>query len=177
MPKREVSLTKKDVATLMQLDRSRQLKRQPQSKPKGVWPRAAKAYFIDSILTGRPIPPIYLLRIPSQTGRTEFTVIDGRRRIIAVKEFLDDGFGLTELGQGSVAKDYKGKKFSRLPLKLKQRLLNFSFSVLVMSGYSKSEIQDLCELMPTHTVPLSKRDMCRAFAEAKAGALGQTKGP
>lgn len=178
MPLRKVSLTKKDVTTLIQLDRSRQLKRQPQSKRTRMWPKAAKACFISSILNGRPIPPIYLQRVTSvQNGQSEFAVIDGRLRIGAVMEFLDGGYGLTELGEDSIAKKHQGKKFSRLPQKLQQRLLNFEFAILELSGYSKSEIQDLCELMPTHAVPVSKPDMCRAFAKAKAGALDQTKSP
>lgn len=111
MPEPRVNLTTKDVTTLLQLARSGQLKLQPhQFRRKGTWPKAAKACFIDSILNGRPTPPIYFLRkAPAHTGRSEFSVIDGRQRIGAVMEFLNGGFGLTRLAEGSVAKEHKGK--------------------------------------------------------------------
>ena len=126
----KVSITTRDVATLLQLEKSGQLKLQPEFQREGVWPKAAKSYFIDSILNGRPIPPIYMQRTTSaQTGRTEFSVIDGQQRIRAVKEFLEDGFALTELGENSVAAAFRGKKFSKLPPEMQQRLWNFDFAV------------------------------------------------
>src|SRR5438874_7693492 len=94
----KISLTTKDVATLLQLEKSGQLKIQPEFQREGVWPKAAKSYFIDSILNSRPIPPIYMQRTTSvQTGRTEFAVIDGQQRIRAIKEYLEDTFTLSEL--------------------------------------------------------------------------------
>lgn len=162
MPEPKVSLTTKDVAALMQLARSGQLKLQLQFGRKNLWPIAAKACFIDSILNGRPVPPIYFLRISSaQTGQTEFAIIDGQKRIGAVMEFLNGGFGLTRLGHDSIATEFKGKKFSGLPVKLQKRLLNFEFVVLELFGYRKSVLQDLYELLPAHTLQLSQQEMRR----------------
>src|SRR5438128_110108 len=119
MPEPKVSLTTKDVATLLQLEKSGQLKLQPEFQREGIWPKAAKSYFIDSLLNARPIPPIYMQRTTSmQTGRSEFAVIDGQQRILAVKEFVDDGFALSEVGDGSVAEGLKNRKFSSLPPEL-----------------------------------------------------------
>jgi len=168
MPEPKVSLTTRDVATLLQLEKSGQLKLQPEFQREGVWPKAAKSYFIDSILNGRPIPPIYMQRTTSvQTGRTEFAVIDGQQRIRALKEFLDDGFALTELGEGSAAKGYKGKKFSRLPLEMQQRLWNFDFVVQELSGYSESDIRDIFARMNKYVVRLSKQELRHAQEQGK----------
>jgi hypothetical protein len=168
MPDMKVSLTTRDVATLLQLENSGQLKLQPEFQREGVWPQAAKAYFIDSILNGRPIPPIYMQRTTSgQTGRTEFAVIDGQQRIRAVKEFLADGFGLTELGDMSVANPFRGKKFSSLPAEMQQRLWNFDFVVQELSGYSESDIRDTFARMNKYVVRLSKQELRHAQEEGK----------
>lgn len=168
MPEPKVSLTTKDVATLLQLEKSGQLRLQPEFQREGVWPKAAKAYLIDSILNGRPVPPIYMQRTTSvQTGRTEFAVIDGQQRIRAVKEFLEDGFGLTEVGQGSVATVYKGKKFSGLPLDMQQRLWNFDFVVQELSGYTDSDIQDIFARINKYVVRLSKQELRHAQSKGK----------
>ena len=168
MPEPKVSLTTKDVATLLQLEKSGQLKLQPEFQREGVWPKAAKSYLIDSILNGRPVPPIYMQRTTSvQTGRSEFAVIDGQQRIRAVKEFVDDTFGLSELGEGSVAAAYQNKKFSSLPPDMQQRLWNFDFVVQELSGYSTPEIQDIFARINKYVVRLSKQELRHAQKAGK----------
>jgi hypothetical protein len=168
MPEQKVSLTTKDVSTLVQLERSGQLKLQPEFQREGVWPRAAKSYLIDSILNSRPIPPIYMQRSTSvQTGRSEFAIIDGQQRIRAIKEFLSDGFPLGEVGEGSVAVAFKGKKFSALPEEMKQRLWSFDFVVQELSGYSNSDIRDIFARMNKYVVRLSKQELRHAQKEGK----------
>ena len=164
----KVSLTTKDVATLLQLEKSGQLKLQPEFQREGVWPKVAKSYFIDSILNGRPVPPIYLQRTTSiQTGRTEFAVIDGQQRIRAVKEFFEDGFSLSELGEHSVALAFKDKKYSRLTQEMQQKLWNFDFVVQELSGYSESDIQDIFARINKYVVRLSKQELRHAQKQGK----------
>jgi hypothetical protein len=168
MPEPKVSLTTKDVATLIQLEKSGQLKIQPEFQREGVWPKAAKSYLIDSILNGRPIPPIYMQRATSvQTGRSEFAVIDGQQRIRAVMEFLGDGFPLSEVGDGSTAAHSKGSKFSTLPSEMQQRLWNFDFVVQELSGYSDSDIRDIFARMNKYVVRLSKQELRHAQQKGK----------
>jgi Protein of unknown function DUF262 len=168
MPQPKVSLTTKDVATLLQLEKSGQLKLQPDFQREGVWPKAAKSYFIDSILNGRPIPPIYIQRTTSvQTGRSEFAVIDGQQRIRAIQEFLDDGLKLNEVGDGSVASTFKGKKFSGLSEEMQQRLWNFDFVVQELSGYSEDNIRDIFARMNKYVVKLSKQELRHAQKPGK----------
>ena len=168
MSETKVSLTTKDVATLLQLEKSGQLKLQPEFQREGVWPKAAKSYLVDSILNSRPIPPIYMQRVTSaQTGRNEFAVIDGQQRLRAVKEFLDDGFPLSELGEKSVATAFKGKKFSALPAEMQQRLWNFDFVVQELSNYSDSDIRDIFGRMNKYAVRMSKQELRHAQKEGK----------
>jgi hypothetical protein len=168
MTEPKVSLTTKDVSTLLQLEKSGQLKLQPEFQREGVWPKAAKSYLIDSILNNRPVPPIYMQRTTSvQTGRTEFAVIDGQQRIRAVKEFLEDGFGLSELGDSSIATACIGKKYSQLPVDLQQRIYNFDFVVQELSGYSESDIQDVFARINKYVVRLSKQELRHAQKKGK----------
>jgi hypothetical protein len=168
MAEPKVTLTTKDVATLLQLEKSDQLNLKPEFQREGVWPKAAKSYFIDSILNSRPIPPIYLQRVTSlQTGRTAFSVIDGQQRIRAVKEFLDDGFALSEVGEHSVARAYKNRKFSKLPPEMQTRLFNFDFVVEELSNYTEAEIRDVFARMNKYVVRLSKQELRHAQKQGK----------
>ncbi|CAM3586508.1 DUF262 domain-containing protein [Nocardioides marinus] len=72
----------------------------------GIWTRSRQQLFIDSILNGFDVPPLYLhqLRPPEfRDGRAaSYAVIDGRQRLEALEEFasgrlrLDDDFRLLE---------------------------------------------------------------------------------
>ena len=69
--------TTKDVALLRQLFDQNQIVLKPEFQRDSVWPRAAKAYLIDTILNDRPISLLYFQRMTSaQTGRPSYAVID-----------------------------------------------------------------------------------------------------
>ena len=72
-----------------------------------VWSRNQKAAVIESVLMGLPIPAFYFNE--DKFGR--LIVIDGRQRLTALFEFLDDGFELRRL---NVMPELNGKRFSDL---------------------------------------------------------------
>src|SRR4051794_10917601 len=109
MPRR--TQTMKDVGTIKQLYEGGQLLLATEFQRNAVWPSAAKAYLLDTVLNDRPVPYLYFRRaVSAQTGRSQYEVIDGQQRIRALLEFLDDGFALSE----SKDRSYKGKYFSEL---------------------------------------------------------------
>src|SRR5688572_19768175 len=109
--KAKSSPTTKDVALLLQLHKDGQLKLQPEFQRESVWPKAAKSYLIDTILNEKPIPLIFFERSPSiQTGRPEYSVIDGQQRLRAIFEFIQDDFVLSEVSDDSVVRAYKNKR-------------------------------------------------------------------
>ena len=83
----------------------------PKFQRRGVWGRPAKAYLIDTMIRGLPVPPIYLrVRQSDDKKRTIREVIDGQQRISAVLDFLDGKFALTP----SLDAPYAGKEFKNL---------------------------------------------------------------
>jgi hypothetical protein len=79
------SITTKDVGLLRQLFRESQLRLRPEFQRLSVWPKAAKAYLIDTMLNERPMPLFFMQRTMSaQSGRQLFDVIDGQQRLRAI---------------------------------------------------------------------------------------------
>src|SRR6266566_4004413 len=107
----KISTTTKDIGLIQQLLNNSQLRLAPEFQRNAVWPRAAKAYLIDTILSGRPMPLFFFQRSRSaQTGMPVYTVVDGQQRLRAIFEFIDDRFALTQ----SQDRRWKGKRFSEL---------------------------------------------------------------
>jgi hypothetical protein len=162
MPRR--TYTMKDVALLRQLYSDKQLLMATEFQRNSVWPRAAKAYLIDTILTDRPIPVLYFRRVTSaQTGRSSYEVIDGQQRLRAIFEFLDDRFHLMQ----TTDKHLKGKRFSELSSNLKSQILSYDLYIEELTAYSDNDIRDMFVRMNKYVVKLSPQEIRHAGSRGK----------
>ena len=161
VPETKRTTTTKDVSMLVQLRENGQLNLAPEFQRNSVWPRAAKAYLIDTILSDRPVPVLYFERgINLQTGRPEYTVIDGQQRLRAVFDFIDGRFSLTESQDTSL---WNRKKWKTLDDRLRARILNYDFIVEELTGYEPEDIRDMFGRMNRFVVRLNQQERRRAI--------------
>jgi len=162
------SITTKDIALLNQLYKEQQLRLRPEFQRLSVWPKAAKAYLIDTILNDRPMPLFFFQRTMSaQSGRQMFDVIDGQQRLRAIFEFLNGDFGLTESRGESKVKDFYKAKFSDLPTELKSAIFNYDLIVEELYSYTDADIRDMFVRMNKYVVKLSKQELRHSLEEGK----------
>ena len=156
------SITTRDIGLLLQLRDNEQLTLAPEFQRSAIWPRPAKAYLVDTVLAGRPIPLLFFARyINAQTGRTEYEVIDGQQRLRAIFEFIDNKFRLTESDESS---EWHGKRWSELDTNLRRRILSYDFIVVELSGYADADIRDMFRRMNRYVVPLNAQEQRHAVA-------------
>jgi hypothetical protein len=157
MPKR--TTTTKDIALVQQLLENSQLKLAPEFQRNAVWPRAAKAYLIDTILSERPMPLFFFQRARSaQTGKPVYAVVDGQQRLRAIFEFMEDRYALNE----SKDRRWKGKRFSDLPQALQENVVNYDLTIEELVGYSDADIRDMFVRMNKYVVKLSLQELRHA---------------
>ncbi|RZL61200.1 MAG: DUF262 domain-containing protein [Variovorax sp.] len=158
------STTTKDVALLRQLLQDGQVKLAPEFQRNAVWPPAAKAYLIDTILSDRPMPLFFFQRGRSaQTGKPIYSVVDGQQRLRSIFEFIDDRFSLSQ----SKEPVFKGKKFSQLSVDLQDKVLNYDLNIEELSGYNEDEIRDIFVRMNKYVVKLSPQELRHAREQGK----------
>ena len=80
----------------------------PDFQREDVWKSSQKAELIESILMNIPLPFIYL----TENKKGQLVVVDGRQRLTALFEFLDDKFTLGK--KLKILKKLHNKKFSQL---------------------------------------------------------------
>ena len=87
----------------------------PAFQRRNVWSPSAKSSFIESLFLGIPIPQILLSS--KQKQRSSFLVLDGKQRLLTIKEFMDgtlpDGKAF-KLNKLRVLKELEGKCWSDL---------------------------------------------------------------
>jgi hypothetical protein len=125
----------------------------PYQRKGGQWSVYQKSYLIDSILNEYDIPKFYFADFSrgsdslNVTGK-EFALIDGRQRLEAIQEFLDDDLALDEafVLRDDPSLDLRGYRYTDLerefPL-LVERFNDFSLDVVLVVTNDEARINDL----------------------------------
>ncbi|MGE3412591.1 MAG: DUF262 domain-containing protein [Dehalococcoidia bacterium] len=79
------------------------------------WDAVRQSLLIESFLMNVPVPPIFL----NEDAYGNYSVIDGKQRLTAIRAFLEDELTLAGL---NVFGELNGRKFSTLPAKLQSAL-------------------------------------------------------
>lgn len=151
--------TTKDISLLQQLYKDQQLTLRPEFQRDSVWPVAAKAYLIDTILNDRPIPLFFFQRIRQpETGRPSYAVVDGQQRLRAIFDFMDGRFRLSQ----SQGKARFNKRWKDLTEEDKSQVLNYDLVIEEISGYSEDDIRDVFVRLNKYLVKLSPQELRHA---------------
>jgi hypothetical protein len=166
--------TTKDIGLLKQLHDQGQLSLAPEFQRHSVWPRAAKAYLIDSILNDRPIPLVFLQRISSaQKGRPGYSVIDGQQRLRAIFEYIEDRFALTASDKDA---PFYRQKYSDLDQEYRDAIDAYDLPVQELVGYGEEDIKDIFIRMNKYVVKLAPQELRHAKGGGKFGEFVEKLG-
>lgn len=156
--------TTKDVDLLQQLFKSGQLELAPEFQRMAVWPRPAKAYLIDTILSDRPIPLLFFNKtVNPKTGRSTYSVVDGQQRLRAIFEFLNDKVRLPTTEATNRA--WRGRKYSELTFDQKSAVLNYELAVIELKNYHPSQVNDIFIRMNKYVVKLNPAELRHAYED------------
>jgi hypothetical protein len=117
----------------------------------GLWPNAAKSYFIDSILRDFPFPKVYFHeRLDKVLKKPRREIVDGQQRLSTIVDFCEDKFAL-----GKNANEYGGMRFSDLPQEIQDDFWAYTVSVDVIRNADQASILQMFRRMNAFTLPLN----------------------
>lgn len=128
----------------------------PKFQRRGVWSTPARSYFIDSLIRGMPVPPLYL-RVKQSEDRTRIIreVVDGQQRIAAVLDFINGKYSLSR----SLGPEYGGKRFEDLEVTHQDSIREFSFICEILHGVSDAEVLEIFARLNTYSVQLNRQEL------------------
>ncbi|WP_262030270.1 DUF262 domain-containing protein [Microvirga sp. Mcv34] len=98
------------------------------------WTETQKSLLIESLLLNVPIPPVFFF----ENDLARYEVMDGQQRLNAIKEFLEGDFALRGL---TVLSDLNGRRYSKLPPRVKRSLDRASISAIVLLQESQGKLK------------------------------------
>ena len=125
---------------------------QSYQRGRGLWPKNARSYLIDTILNGYPFPKIIIRQTVDLKTKTSIReIVDGQQRMMAIRDFIVDKFVLS-----SVSKTFKEKKFSDLNEDLRSNFLAYEVSVDTAIGSTQEEVLEIFRRINSYTLPLNE---------------------
>ncbi|MCH8814264.1 MAG: DUF262 domain-containing protein [Chloroflexi bacterium] len=121
-----------------------------------VWPKAARSYFIETILKGFPIPKLALhQRTDLKSKQTTKFVVDGQQRSSAIMAFYDNDLRLSRTLELS---DAAGKKYDDLTDDLQDEFLTYLLYFDQFEGSGQEEVREYFRRVNSFTAPLNAEE-------------------
>lgn len=127
----------------------------PKFQRRPVWEYKAKSHLIDSILSGFPIPRIFIRESTSLDMSTQREIIDGQQRLEAIFDFLNDGFKISKVHNDT----YGGLYYSDLPEDVKRDFLKYPISAIMLIDLDDNTIFDIFARLNTYSVKLNNQEL------------------
>jgi hypothetical protein len=157
------------VADFVSWQKDKALILSPKFQRRAVWKPGTKSYLIDTIVRGLPIPIIFLRDLPIdlETLRPKREVIDGQQRLRTILSFVSpqsledydpqkDQFTV----QKNHNKEIAGKTFQKLDDEIKRDILEYEFSVHILSPrMDDREVIDIFRRMNSTYYQLNKQEI------------------
>src|SRR5579883_2330375 len=128
----------------------------PKFQRRPVWQTPARSFFIDTMLRGMTVPPLYMRMTQNPKGSGVIReVVDGQQRVRSVLDYIDEKYRLSK----TLTADWAGKKYSQLSEDERDRIMSFGFSTEIFKGISDKQVLEVFCRLNTNGVPLNKQEL------------------
>lgn len=127
-----------------------------------VWTDHQKAYLIDTILLGLPIPELYMQERVDEDGKEVQTVVDGQQRVRACLDFLAGKYSLEGTDTAPITSRWRGLGFDQLGTEERRQLFGYKFVVRVLPQMPESEVRAIFARLNRNVVALNDQELRNA---------------
>jgi hypothetical protein len=123
-----------------------------------VWLEKHKAYLIDTVLRGLPVPEIYIQKETDEDGKAVYSIVDGQQRIRALLEF---GRGRVELME-EYTPGRDGHSWENMSGDERRAFWNYRLLTREIEGASDADLRDLFRRLNQHSITLNAQEIRNA---------------
>lgn len=163
--KRKYDRSKNIDKNFSQIQKKNQIILDSEFQREAVWKRKQQSELIESVLIGLPIPTMYFC----EDRYANLIVVDGRQRLTAFFEFLDDKFALSEL---KILKKLSGKKFSQLEPVYQSKIEDYQLIIQIIKPTTPDSIKfNIFDRVNRGGTPLNNQEMRNALYQGRSTDL------
>jgi hypothetical protein len=131
----------------------------PKFQRRAAWDDIRKSRLIESVVVGMPVPNIVLAENVEQRGK--FIVIDGKQRLVAITEFIEDGYALKGL---DIRPDLNGVRYSNLSADDRDNFDNSTLrSTVIKNWKDQNYLYAIFYRLNSGSLPLSPQELRKAL--------------
>lgn len=132
----------------------------PEFQRRDAWDKVKKSRLIESLILGFPIPNL-VLAVGKGASESKFIVIDGKQRLLAIQQFLNNEYPLSKLANYP---ELNGKYYNDLSNEYKNKLDNYSIRSSVITNWKNSAIlYSIFYRLNSGSLPLSAQELRKAL--------------
>lgn len=160
---RRSNLQQYSIVEFLKWHRQKELVLNPKFQRRPVWSPDAKTYLIDSILTGFPMPKVYLRStIDKESLVAMREVVDGQQRLRAIIEFGDNRLRLNNR-----SRDFRGMTFESLPEFAQDDFLSYQISVEQLLNADDNVVLEVFARLNSYNLALNAAELRHAKYETE----------
>jgi len=153
-----LNTTTRNVHWFVKANGSGELRMNPPFQRNLVWVERQKSFLIDSILSGLPIPEIYMQDLVNDQAEAQYIVVDGQQRLSAVLEFVEGRFPIDEKDSPAWGDMF----FDDLSPEDRRRIYQYDFIVRQLPEMDDSQLRKVFQRLNRNVVALNKQELRQA---------------
>jgi hypothetical protein len=143
------------------------LRLDPKYQRNPIWSIGQKCFLVDSLISGAPIPQVFVNIKSEGKGKnrqTVYEIVDGQQRLRAILEFMNDEYTLIATAAkaypvSEVYKPHIGKLYSELPAGLQDAIWNYPLAVQELRDWDDPQIRALFRRLNYVVERLNKQEL------------------
>ena len=148
------------VGWLRDMYKAKLLDLNPPYQRRSVWNSTYKQFFIDTVLKNYPVPPIFVNMEVTGTGATIYHVIDGKQRLTAILEFLEDRFPISK--EKFSPPNLAGKYFSELEPITQKSIYGYFLPFEFFTDANLEEVTEIFDRFNRNVARLTEQELRNA---------------
>jgi hypothetical protein len=153
-----LSTTTHNVAWFVKRHKGGELELKAPFQRNPVWSAKQKAYLIDTILRGYPVPELYMQEYTDAEGHDRYVVVDGQQRLRACLEFIEGDLALDP----DDSPDFADMTFEDLSDDQKRQVYNYNFVVRVLPDMPEADLRAMFQRLNRNVVALNQQELRHA---------------